>query len=160
MSRQKVGTRDFAKAVVARLGQQPAQLPVKAYAAELPEKRASTAVARVPSVKSLVGVDVFVDWSAGSADQLGRMVRELSTSALAFQMITNRGVKVYPEGMSETFCTDHWRCRFKQRGEKSPTHQDVIELLNRFAAAGLDFIKTEQLFNFDGQAGYSLGQGQ
>ncbi|MEM6855092.1 MAG: hypothetical protein AAF593_11855, partial [Planctomycetota bacterium] len=28
------------------------------------------------------------------------------------------------------------------------------------AAHGLDFIKTEHLYTFDGKAGYSLGQGQ
>jgi isocitrate dehydrogenase len=28
------------------------------------------------------------------------------------------------------------------------------------AAAGFDFIKTENLYTFDGEAGYSLGQGQ
>ena len=27
-------------------------------------------------------------------------------------MITNRGTKVWPDGAPETFCTDHWRCRF------------------------------------------------
>lgn len=26
-------------------------------------------------------------------------------------MITKRGVKVYPHGIKETYCTDHWRCR-------------------------------------------------
>jgi isocitrate dehydrogenase len=26
--------------------------------------------------------------------------------------------------------------------------------------ANVDFVKTEQLFNFDGEPGYSLGQGQ
>lgn len=27
-------------------------------------------------------------------------------------MIFNRGTKVWPRGMPETFKTDHWRCRF------------------------------------------------
>jgi isocitrate dehydrogenase len=28
------------------------------------------------------------------------------------QTIANRGVKVYPNGMPDTFTVDHWRCRF------------------------------------------------
>ena len=36
----------------------------------------------------------------------------------------------------------------------------MIALLGRIAGAGLDFIKTENLCNFDGEPGYSLGQGQ
>ena len=37
---------------------------------------------------------------------------------------------------------------------------DVINLLLSFKDAGFDVIKTENLYNFDGEKGYSLGQGQ
>jgi isocitrate dehydrogenase len=40
------------------------------------------------------------------------------------------------------------------------THDQIIELLRRLVGAGLPFIKTEGLFTFDGQPGFSLGQGQ
>jgi isocitrate dehydrogenase len=36
----------------------------------------------------------------------------------------------------------------------------VIELLAKIHGAGLDFIKTEHLYTFDGQKGYSTGQGE
>jgi len=39
-------------------------------------------------------------------------------------------------------------------------HSDVVALLGRLAEAGLDFIKTEHLYTFNGKPGYSLGQGQ
>ncbi len=38
--------------------------------------------------------------------------------------------------------------------------REVIALLERVDAAGLDFIKTEHLYTFDGQPGYSVAQGQ
>ena len=44
-------------------------------------------------------------------------------------MITNRGVKVYPDGMPETFCTDHWRCRFVRVDGGATDHAAVLELL-------------------------------
>jgi isocitrate dehydrogenase len=76
-------------------------------------------------------------------------------------MITNRGQKVYPGGVPETFCVDHWRCRFQPGRPGDPvTPTQVIELLGRLAGAGLPFIKTEGLFTFDGEPGFSLGQGQ
>lgn len=76
-------------------------------------------------------------------------------------MITNRGVKVYPEGLPETFCTDHWRCRFRARKEsEAVTHAEILRLLGRLEAAGFDFIKTEHLYTFDGAPGFSLGQGE
>jgi isocitrate dehydrogenase len=75
-------------------------------------------------------------------------------------MITNRGVKVYPDGLPETFCTDHWRCRFTPEDGGAITFPQVLELLKAVHSAGYDVIKTEHLYTFDGQRGYSLGQGE
>ena len=36
----------------------------------------------------------------------------------------------------------------------------AIELLGNLADLGVDFVKTEHLYHFDGVPGYSLGQGQ
>jgi len=35
-----------------------------------------------------------------------------------------------------------------------------VALLQSVGEAGLDFIKTENLYNFDGERGYSLDQGE
>jgi len=76
-------------------------------------------------------------------------------------MISNRGVKVWPGGSSETFCSDQWRCRFMSRDKGAPiSHQDIIDVLGKIDNAGFDFIKTENLCNFDGERGYSLDQGE
>lgn len=76
---------------------------------------------------------------------------------LNLQTIANRGVKIYPGGFPDTFTVDHWRCRFvAEAGEGSPaTHAQINSLLQRFDNAGLDVIKTENLYNFDGLKGYS-----
>jgi isocitrate dehydrogenase len=159
-SRQKVGTKEFAEAVAARLDQSPQQLkPVSYKPAAAREVRALAA--RTPARKQLVGVDVFVHWREGSADQLGERMRELGAADFKLSLITNRGVKVWPEGFPETFCVDHWRCRFMGlEGGRGATHPQVVGLLGRIAQAGFDFIKTEHLYTFDGQKGYSLGQGE
>jgi isocitrate dehydrogenase len=39
-------------------------------------------------------------------------------------------------------------------------HGMVAELLRRLGQAGIDFIKTEHLYTFNGEPAYSLGQGQ
>jgi len=74
-------------------------------------------------------------------------------------MITNRGIKVWPEGFKETFCTDHWRCRFKPiRGSKIDKVL-IIQLLKNAIDQQVDVIKTENLYSFDDTSAYSLGQG-
>ncbi len=75
-------------------------------------------------------------------------------------MITNRGIKVYPDGFKETFCTDHWRCRFKPSEGNNITKEDIIELLANALTNNIDIIKTENLYAFDGKPAFSLGQGQ
>ncbi|MFN7932395.1 MAG: NADP-dependent isocitrate dehydrogenase [Bryobacteraceae bacterium] len=152
VSKEKVGTREFARAVVQRLGQSPKQLRAVEYTAVVPQRLAPNC-APSKAKKELIGVDVFLDHSGDGPRELARRLEECATGQLALHNIAARGVKVYPDGFPEAVTGDHWRCRFMGRGAVS--HRDVIELLARLEAAGFDFIKTEHLYIFDGQAGFT-----
>ena len=71
VSREKVGTKEFADAVVARVGQLPQTLKPAAYKPAEGESAPKSASAAASPKKELVGVDVFLDWSKGSANDLG-----------------------------------------------------------------------------------------
>jgi isocitrate dehydrogenase len=159
-SREKVGTRAFARAVIERLGQVPQELKTVEYVAR-PQADSTPAVstASAPAQKELVGVDVFLNWEGRIPDELGAAVQPVSGDGLTLEMISNRGTKVWPGGLPETFCTDHWRCRFLA-DNGAVTNTEVIALLQRTHAAGLDIVKIENLYTFDGTPGFSLGQGQ
>lgn len=167
-SREKVGTQAFADAVISRLGKRPLILPYIPYAAgEIaftpPPSPPISGVqgGRLKAKKELVGVDVFLHWSAGAPDDLGNLLSGIHSDALKLEMITNRGVKVYPNGLPETFCTDHWRCRFKAKTpDGTIRHGDILGILAKAHGLGLDFIKHESLCTFDGEPGYAMGQGQ
>jgi isocitrate dehydrogenase len=130
--------------------------------------RAPLYTRKPPARKELVGVDVFVHVNDVSADYLaGRLqtlAKQPAPSGFALQMITNRGVKVWPGGFPETFCTDHWRCRFMavdaQGQPQTTSHAQIIRLLHNLQSDALDFIKIENLCTFDGEVGFALGQGQ
>jgi isocitrate dehydrogenase len=157
-SKQEVGTMDFAKAVVARLGQKPTTFKATYYEQDTPHRIEYKR--RPRSKKELVGIDVFVDF-LGRPEELAARLQKADNDSLKLQMITNRGVKVWPEGFPETFCTDHWRCRyFRVNKDQTVSHQEIADLMGRLAAESLDFIKTEHLCLFDGEPGFSLGQGQ
>ncbi|KNB62406.1 NADP-dependent isocitrate dehydrogenase [Chryseobacterium sp. Hurlbut01] len=158
-SKQKVGTKEFADAVIANLGQKPAQLKPVSYAnntvMNLPKYQ------RKPSAKKeLAGVDVFVHWSGTNPDELADKMKSIESDGINLSMITNRGIKVWPDGFKETFCTDHWRCRFKPSENQKIQKEHVIKLLQNALHEIIDVVKTENLYDFDGKAGYSLGQGQ
>jgi isocitrate dehydrogenase len=157
-----VGTAAFTQAVIERLGRLPATFAPVAYAAPAAEAApVFTPLRRPPADKRLVGVDVFLHAQGIEPAQLGRLLQPLAVSGLALQMITNRGVKVWPDGFPETFCTDHWRCRFVATDASGAvTPEDVIAQLASLVRAGLDVIKTENLCTFDGERGFALGQGQ
>jgi isocitrate dehydrogenase len=44
--------------------------------------------------------------------------------------------------------------------DTTATKKGLIELLSQAESAGIDVVKTENLYAFDGKAAYSLGQGQ
>ena len=159
ISKLKVGTKEFADAVIANLGQKPSILKSVSFsknsALQLPKY-----IRKEPKKKELVGVDIFVHWNGTNPDDLGKLMKTIKTEELEISMITNRGIKVWPEGFKETFCTDHWRCRFKSKNSNSVNKQDIISLLTQALNGGIDTIKTENLYEFDGKAGFSLGQGQ
>jgi len=167
-SKIKSGTKEFAAAMIERLGKRPLSIP----SSTLSE---GTGVIKIPTFKrknvekTLLGTDIFIDWPHSDAQKLGEALDKLPKPELKLKMITNRGVKVYPEGHKETFCTDHWRCRFVGKNSKvennEPVYQtvsmkNILELLNIMTDAGFDIIKTENLYAFDGVRGFSLGQGE
>lgn len=158
-SKKQVSTKEFAQAVIANLGQKPNVLKPVLYAKNtalnLPKYK------RRPSAKkNLVGVDMFVHWPGHSPDELAHLVKTAETNSLKLTMITNRGIKVWPDGFKETFCTDHWRCRFKSTDNSDLNGKNIVELLQNAIDKNIDSIKTENLYEFDGKQAFSMGQGQ
>lgn len=157
-STRKVSTSEFADAVIANLGNKPNQLKPVTYKSQpikLPKYKRKPALP-----KELVGVDVFVNWRGENPDELAEVMQRLNNQDMSLSMITNRGIKVWPEGFSETFCTDHWRCRFKPTNGKAIKPKQVVELLESAIDNQIETIKTENLYAFDGKPAFSLGQGQ
>jgi isocitrate dehydrogenase len=159
LSARRVGTREFADAVIERLGERPTQLAPVAY-----QPGGITIEPSPPrrSRKELVGVDVFLDWTGEARDPqaLGTGLAATIPEGWRLEMITNRGVKVFPDGVPETFCTDHWRCRITPADGAPTTFGDVLTVLGAVHHGGYEVIKTEHLYQFDGAPGFSLGQGQ
>jgi isocitrate dehydrogenase len=162
-TRRCVGTEAFADAVIERLGKEPQHLAPVRYASGVAPRLTTEAPAASPRAtkKSLVGVDVFIDKAEAGPQFIGELLRSLETGALELKLITNRGVKVWPDGLPETFCTDHWRCRFMSgNAHEDVSHAQVLELLGNLTRSSVDVIKTENLYSFDGAPGFTLGQGQ
>lgn len=173
-STKLANTQEFTEALIARLGKKPKKiLPVTL---NKDSKPIEVKIAPYkPVKKEMVGVDVFIDWAEGERDPnvLGNQLKELAGDLMQLKIITNRGVRVYPNGMPSTFCSDYWLCRFVSKDSvidkggtmglkvvKTIKNQDVIDLLQRITDSRFNFVKLEQLFYMDGERAYSLGQGE
>lgn len=175
ISKKQVGTRDFAAAVIDRLGRDPGKFRPIEFGMSRPLN--IPAFKRKKTYRQLVGVDVFLSSETTDPQKLGEELQAAADGAFAdapgglkLKLITNRGVKVFPEGLPETFLSDHWRCRFVHSdasavGAGKPVYpaieaSQVIALLDRLQTAGFDFVQALNLYFFDGERGFSLGQGE
>ena len=162
-----VSKSEFASIVIENLGKRPSTLPVSNLAEGngeivIPEYK------RKEQKQVLVGVDVFINWKGTDANIIGAILFGIDSFKMKLKMITNRDVKVYPEGMKETSCTDHWRCRFVDINYRIEGHlvynpvdfEKIIALLSKLNDEGFQVIKTENLYQFDGKIAFSLGQGE
>lgn len=156
-SRSKLGTDQFADAVIARLGQTPSSLKPVDYSKSV--ANFNIKVTPQPAAKKeLTGVDIFLHAAGCTPDELASKISDIKIGSLALSMITNRGTKVWPNGFPETFCTDHWRCRYKS--SEPVTYQQVLKVQEAIDQRGLNIIKTENLYLFDGEPGFTAAQGQ
>lgn len=157
-SQQKVGTKEFADAVVARLGREPEKLKAVRYASTGEPMKAPTIQSYPPMAKQTVGVDVYLHARDAKPAEIGKKMQDVSGDGVQIGIVTNRGVRVWPDGFPETFVVDHWRCRFQSDRDGQPVSQkQIAALLMRLAGTGLDVIKTENLCTFDGKPAYSSG---
>ncbi len=159
VSKEKVGTDGFTKAVIERLGAKPEKLVAKEYPNIAGGIKLPPLKDPVDVTKKRVGVDLGLNWY-GTADELADKVNTCVNDNLKLHIISNRGTKVWPNGQPETFCADNWRLRFiADDGEEVKTSQ-VIALMQRMNEADLNFTKSVMLHDFDGQPGYTVAQGE
>ncbi|MCB1083690.1 MAG: NADP-dependent isocitrate dehydrogenase [Simkania sp.] len=156
VSKEKVGTQEFAGAVIERLGQKPSKLHAVSYKNK-EKKSYSFKRKKIQTKRELVGADFFI-YSSDSLDSFVSKITSENFGDYKIEMISNRGARVFPNGMPETFCIDQWRVRFRPK-EESCTQEGIAKLFSKITDEGFDIIKTEHLYDFDGKAGYSSPKG-
>ena len=156
-SKQKVGTKEFTKAVIERLGQAPSKLKAVSYKAGAPTMSRSYNYRRPVEAKQLVGVDLAVEFTEGALEEFVTRLQGVEAEGLKLESVANRGMILWPEGHAETFRTDAVVCRFRLAGEATAglTQTGVVALLDRLAKSGTDFLQVELLYTFDGKPGFT-----
>ena len=158
LSKKKAGTKEFAQAVIERLGEEPATLKKARYRQNGEDQKPSASgpgFTYKPEQKQLTGVDVFIDLANISPAVLAQNLQKIQ-NRLKLKSISSRGVSVWPNPSPNVLLSDCWLCRFMPE-QKTPavTHEDIVNLLLDIQKNKMDFIKTENLYLFDEKPGFS-----
>lgn len=149
LTEELVGTRDFAKAVISRLGENPRKLATVRYGKD--RAPAIRPVEDLPPVdKKLLGADVFVD-SPLLPEELAARMQDLP-SGWKLDLISSRGVRVWPDGAPETYMVGLLGARLYN---PEASGENLAELLAEMSRRDLPWVHVEQLRDFEGARGYS-----
>jgi len=155
LSKQKVGTKEFSKEVIKRLGEMPDTLHSVHYG-KMPALK-SAAKKRYTGNAGLVGADIFVEWTE-DVNQLACRVQKADIAPFTLKMIGNRGVGVWPCLSTETSLSDSFRLRFMASLDNPITGEDIVKLQKSLFDAGLLISQAIYLRKYEGLAGYTLSQ--
>ncbi len=161
-SSKKVGTQEFTKEVVKRLGQTPNKLKLAAYSVRPNYSTADLYTIKNKESKNLVGVDVFMQIETRSAQEVATKIQALELKNLELKTISCKGLKLWPShnNMVELL-SDYWCGRFMPKNQEDKMERKFIaELIEILIEAKIDFVKIVNLYEFDGKSGFSLSQGE
>lgn len=163
-SAKNVGTKEFADSIIKNLGSKPETLPIAEYKIEESDSKAPKEYS-IEAVscesKILVGVDVFFDIDEKSPKKIAEQIQQITEGKLELKTLSSKGLKLWPANADIETVSDHYCARFMARNEDLDiSHIDITGLLEIFVKAKMDFIKTENLYDFSGNRGYSLAQGE
>jgi isocitrate dehydrogenase len=161
-SKKKLGTQEFADEIIKRLGQTPTTFKTIDYPVTKGSAQDNNLIKIDSSEKKdLVGVDIYIHhMSVNGAQIIADKIEKVDTGSLKLNMISTMGLKVWPLDSSTAIKqSDHWCLRFANNG-KIIVHKDIVQLLNNLTKEGIEFIQIQNLYNFDGQIGYTLSQGE
>lgn len=156
ISKEKVGTREFTKAICARLGKLPTTLP--AYQAhEKPIRYNFQSNQSMITHVQVVGVDFFITDAEDTITFVNNLKKHLP-SDLELQFMATRGSQIWPNPAPEIRRINLCRCRLISKSMTTTTK--LLETLTKISKQGFEPREIHFLYNYDGCPGYTLGSDQ
>lgn len=152
---KSVTTKEFTKAIISNLGSEPQTLKKASFKNHMFLDKVLRKTTFQSGSKKLEGVDVFVEFKVNDTELLSRKLIKSSEGLFSLKLISNRGLTLWPVKAADTDTVDQWRCRFIGSDPKN-----IPALIAGIQNNGIEVLKLESLFSFDGQRAYSLAQGE
>ena len=157
-SQQKVGTKEFADAAIARIGQLPQHLVRSRVQQECADEPGDPTRRHAggQGAHGRRSLHRLAGWEPRRDRCFDRRARRRGHEAYDDQQSRKEGLR---NGNPDTYWSDHWCCRFEADGASFGA-EHVVRLLEAADRVGFDVVKTEGLYTFNGTRGYSLAQGE
>lgn len=160
-SSKQLGTKEFANAVMQNLGQVPEHLSRLQDFSKLKQENKKIDLSNSSlnvKIRKLVGVDIYIDYNKQDFTDFSKKINEITLEhSLNLQMISHKGLKIWPEQNYEHELSDMLICRFVAKGiPKESSHPEIVALLTLLNEHKITFIKTENLYLYDDKLGFSL----
>ncbi|MBS9529291.1 MULTISPECIES: isocitrate dehydrogenase [Wolbachia] len=155
-SKQKVGTKEFAEAVIDNLGKKPAELIIGSGSdskINLDSKinKVQDNYEQDYKVKKLVGSDITLAWDKSS--NVDQIVGLFESSNLQMIAIYSKGLAIWPGNSKPS--SDQITYRFIANNEKQAiTNSDVNNLLIKLEEHNFDVVRMDKLYLYDGKEGF------
>ena len=152
-SQKQLGTKEFAQAIIERLGEKPSSLSPAQY--KKAEKIKSYKIPPSKKIqKDLVGVDFFFEKDTSDVEKLAQDLKKYETPSLKLTQIKCRGLDVWPGPPTALMKSDHWGARFISQTPCSL--EEILKLVQILQQNQFPFIKMEGLFLFDKEPGFYI----
>ncbi len=159
-SDKPVSTTEFTDLIIKHFGKTPKKWGDRKYKKlVIPSLNPAPDYVQVHS-RNVRGVDVFVE-SNLRPHELGQSLEGLMLDMpLKLEVISNLGVKVYPQVGVIPDVIDHYGCRFKARNSDDfVSDAMIVDLLNRLSTKHR-WMHIEKLYTFDNIPGFTKAQGE
>ncbi|ABD45001.1 isocitrate dehydrogenase [Ehrlichia chaffeensis str. Heartland] len=159
VSKKKVSTMDFAKAVVENFGQSPSQLPKSMFQDNVDRTGVSYTYEPSYVTRVLVGVDITIGCDGVGLDfkQLINNLQNITHDKLELVLIHNKGLEIWPdESVSVNLSyMDQVCCRFYMKSKDDKImNEHINQLLFDIEQKKIDVVKMEKLYLYNDQPGF------
>lgn len=157
LSKKRVSTQEFAQAVIANLGQAPSKLPAQSERASRPIKLEDPKISYKKA--DLIGADLYINTHVLDVHDIATLIDGID-ERFKLHLISARGIKIWPTSERFNVSGQVLRCRFMGFKDGGIKQSDVVELLAKVDAKGLEVANLVMLNTYDNQVGFSMAQGE
>lgn len=159
VSKKKVGTKEFADAVIANLGELPSKLPaiiVKKGGGQININLS----ANKEFTRKMIGFDVYLNAPRKSVGEIANQINSAVGELAKLHLISQKGLKLWPNMVDGLEVDEFLGCRFIGYADTGLDQRMINRVLDAISDAGFVVSSVQNLFAYNDKNGFTMAQGE